>query len=66
MSAYLTRNAFLYPLSLLSAEFLSTREFLSHKHIKPPTKTNRSGTNSHLSLVSLNTNGLNLPIKSIS
>jgi hypothetical protein len=28
----------------------------SHKHIKPPTKTNISGTNSHLSLISLNIN----------
>jgi hypothetical protein len=36
----------------------------SHKHIKPPTKTNKSGTNSHLSLISLNINGLNSPIKS--
>jgi hypothetical protein len=35
----------------------------SHKHIKPPTKTNMSGTNSHLSLISLNINGLNTPIK---
>ena len=35
----------------------------NHKHIKPPTKTNISGTNSHLSLISLNINGLNSPIK---
>jgi hypothetical protein len=35
----------------------------SHKHIKPPTKTNMSGTNSHLSSISLNINGLNSPIK---
>jgi hypothetical protein len=35
----------------------------SHKHIKPPTKTNMSGANSHLSLISLNVNGLNSPIK---
>ena len=34
----------------------------SHKHLKPPTKTNMSGTNSHL-LLSLNINGLNSPIK---
>ena len=30
---------------------------------RPPTKTNISGTNSHLSLISLNINGLNSPIK---
>ena len=35
----------------------------SHNHIKPPAKTNISGTNSHLSLISLNINGLNSPIK---
>jgi hypothetical protein len=35
----------------------------SHKHIKPSTKTNISGTNSHLSLIFLNINGLNSPIK---
>jgi hypothetical protein len=35
----------------------------NHKHIKPPTKPNISGTNSHLSLLSLNINGLNSPIK---
>jgi hypothetical protein len=38
----------------------------SHKHIKPPTKTNISGTNSHLSLISLNINGFNSRIKDIS
>jgi hypothetical protein len=32
-------------------------------HIKPPTKTNMLGTNSHLSLISLNVNGLRSPIK---
>jgi hypothetical protein len=36
---------------------------VSHKHIKLPTKTNISGTSSHLSLISLNINGLNSPIK---
>jgi hypothetical protein len=35
----------------------------SHKHIKPPTKTNISGTNSQLYLISLNINGLNSSIK---
>ena len=35
----------------------------SHKHIKPPTKMNISGAKSHLSLISLNINGLNSPIK---
>jgi hypothetical protein len=35
----------------------------SHKHIKQPSKTNISGTNSHLSLISLNINGLNSSIK---
>jgi hypothetical protein len=35
----------------------------SHKHIKTPTKTNMSGTNSHLSLTSLNVNVLNSPVK---
>jgi hypothetical protein len=37
----------------------------NHKHIKPPTKTNISGTNSHLPLISLNINGLNSPIKTL-
>jgi hypothetical protein len=35
----------------------------SYKRIKPSTKTNISGTNNHLSLISLNINGLNSPIK---
>jgi hypothetical protein len=35
----------------------------SQKHMKLPTKTNVSGTNSHLSLISLNINGLSSPIK---
>jgi hypothetical protein len=35
----------------------------SHKHIKPPTKTNMLGTKSHLSLISFNINRLNSPIK---
>jgi hypothetical protein len=35
----------------------------NHKHIKPPKKTYISGTNSHLSLISLNINGLKSPIK---
>jgi hypothetical protein len=35
----------------------------SHKHIKTGTKTNISVTNSHLSLISLNTDELNSPIK---
>jgi hypothetical protein len=35
----------------------------SHKHIKLPTKSNISGTNSHFCLISLNINGLNSPIK---
>ena len=35
----------------------------NHKHIKPPTKTNITGTKSYLSLISLNTNGFNSPIK---
>jgi hypothetical protein len=34
-----------------------------HKHIKQPTKRNLSGTNSHLSLISLNIIGFNSPIK---
>jgi hypothetical protein len=34
-----------------------------HKNIKPPTKTNILGTYSHFFLISLNINGLNLPIK---
>jgi hypothetical protein len=33
------------------------------KRIKPPTKTNITGTNSHLCLISLNINGLKSPIK---
>jgi hypothetical protein len=33
----------------------------NHKHTKPPTKINITGLNSHLSLISLNINGLNLP-----
>jgi hypothetical protein len=41
-------------------------EAKSHKHIKPHTKTNISGTNSHLSIKSLSVNGLNSPIKDIS
>jgi hypothetical protein len=35
----------------------------SHKHIKPPTKTNISGISSHLCLISLNINGHNSPMK---
>jgi hypothetical protein len=35
----------------------------NHKHMKPPTKTNISGTNSHLSAISLNINGHNSSIK---
>ena len=35
----------------------------SNKHINPPIKTNMSGTNRHHSLISLNINGLNSPIK---
>jgi hypothetical protein len=35
----------------------------SHKHIKSPTKTNMSGTNTHLSLITLNIYGLNSPVK---
>jgi hypothetical protein len=35
----------------------------SHKPIKSPTKTNMSGINSYLFLISLNINGLNSPIK---
>jgi hypothetical protein len=35
----------------------------SHKHIKPPTTTNISGTKSHLSLIFLSINELNSPIK---
>ena len=34
-----------------------------HKHIKPPTKTNIPGTDSHLSLIFLNINGLKSHIK---
>ena len=32
-------------------------------HIMPPTKTNITGTNNHLSLIFLNINELNSPIK---
>jgi exonuclease III len=32
-------------------------------HIKPLTKTNITGTNRHLSLIPLNINGLNSPMK---
>jgi hypothetical protein len=32
-------------------------------HKEPPTKTNISGTNSHLALISFNINGINSPIK---
>jgi hypothetical protein len=35
----------------------------SKKHIMPPTQTNISETNSHLSLISLNINRLNSPIQ---
>jgi hypothetical protein len=35
----------------------------NNKQIKPPTKSNISGTNSQLSLISLKINGLNTPIK---
>jgi hypothetical protein len=35
----------------------------NHKHIKPPTKTNITGTNSHMSLISLSINRLNSHIK---
>jgi hypothetical protein len=35
----------------------------NHKHIKSPTKSNITGPNSHLSLISLNINGLNSLIK---
>jgi hypothetical protein len=35
----------------------------NHKHIEPPTKTNKAGTKSHLSLISFNINALNSPIK---
>jgi hypothetical protein len=35
----------------------------SHQHIKPPIKTNISGANSHLSLISLNINGLNSSVE---
>jgi hypothetical protein len=38
----------------------------SHKHIKPPTKPNVSGTNSHLSLISLSINRLISLYKDIS
>jgi hypothetical protein len=37
----------------------TTSETESHKHIKPPIKTNISKTNIHLSLISLNINRLN-------
>jgi hypothetical protein len=33
--------------------------------LMPPTNTNMTGTNNHLSLISLNINGLNSPIKNI-
>jgi exonuclease III len=32
-------------------------------HMMSPTKTNITGTNNHLSLISFNINGLNSPIK---
>ena len=35
----------------------------NHKHIKPHPKSNKTGTNIHLSLISLNINGLNSPVK---
>ena len=35
----------------------------NHMHIIPPTKTNITGTNNYLSLISLNINGLNSSIK---
>lgn len=35
----------------------------NHIHIMPPTTTNTTGANNHLSLVSLNIDGLNSPIK---
>jgi hypothetical protein len=35
----------------------------NHKDIKPPTKTNISGTNDHLASISFNINGLNSSIK---
>jgi hypothetical protein len=35
----------------------------SHKYIKPPSKTYILGPNSHLSLISININGVNSPIK---
>jgi hypothetical protein len=38
----------------------------SHKHVKLSTKTNIPGTNSYLSLISFNINGLNSSIKNIS
>jgi hypothetical protein len=34
----------------------------NHRHILPLTKTNIAGTSSHMSLISLNINGLNYPI----
>ena len=35
----------------------------NHIHIIPPPATKITGTNNHLSLISLNINGLNFPIK---
>ena len=35
----------------------------NHKHIKRPTITNIMGKNSHFTLISLNINGLNSPVK---
>jgi hypothetical protein len=37
----------------------------NHMYTMSPTKTNIKGTNNHLSLISLNINGLNKPIKDI-
>jgi hypothetical protein len=42
--------------SILTKHLTTKQKGENHKHIKPPTKTNISGTNSHLSLVSLNIN----------
>jgi hypothetical protein len=45
-------------------KYLTTKsKAKSHKHIKQPTKTNISATNSYLSLISLNINGLNSPME---